>query len=448
MNFLFTPVGDTDPVRGFHDGAMLHILRHYEIDHVVVFMTKDMEEREAAFHCYSQGIQSVRPQCRISWIASHITDPHHYDSLTVMQKEFDQWFHKNPEAHWFLNVSSGTPQIKTVMAMLAIDYSSCTAVQVSSPEKKSNRDNAPCNMKEWSEMIECNEDAEPGSPNRCTEPPLRLLKKHGVRLQIESLVQQYEYRGALQLMKQNTGMFSDAAYHLLCHAVYRSDLMWKKANEQISEYKGKSLIHEPGDFSEYFQVMEMKQRKKQLTDFLVKLSPVLMSLGIKYIESLHGFDLSQCVTVNHDSCGYDRKRISRRKIENYMPDLLTYLDKQYGGRLRDGDDLKFDTLVKICEYLKGQPPWEHSEIHAKILSLFHELRLVEQSVRNPIAHTLTNMTEEKIGGLIGQNGLSDWSSSKILQKLHEAVVIVYGKDIRWSYPDLNKAVYESLQEIF
>lgn len=71
MNFLFTPVGDTDPVRGFHDGAMLHILRHYAIDHVVVFMTKDMEEREASFHCYSQGIRSVRPQCRISWIPSH-----------------------------------------------------------------------------------------------------------------------------------------------------------------------------------------------------------------------------------------------------------------------------------------------------------------------------------------------------------------------------------------
>ena len=29
MKILFTPAGDTDPVRGYHDGGMLHILRHY-----------------------------------------------------------------------------------------------------------------------------------------------------------------------------------------------------------------------------------------------------------------------------------------------------------------------------------------------------------------------------------------------------------------------------------
>lgn len=61
MRILFTPAGDTDPVRGYHDGAILHILRHYPTDKVILFLTKDMEEKEAAMQCYTRGIASVAP---------------------------------------------------------------------------------------------------------------------------------------------------------------------------------------------------------------------------------------------------------------------------------------------------------------------------------------------------------------------------------------------------
>lgn len=448
-NILFTPVGDTDPVRGFHDGAMLHILRHYPIDEVIVFLTGDMEEREKQFHCYTNGIHSVCPSCTIQWIRSGVTDPHHYDSLTVMQKEFGERYQQEPEVRWVLNLSSGTPQMKTVMAMLAIDYPACTAVQVSSPEQKSNRNNTPCSMEEWKDMIECNEDVQEGAPNRCTEPPLRILKRHGIRLQIESLVSQYEYRGALQLLEQNRDMFSETSGKLLRHAVYRSNLMWKKANEEISGYKGKALIVRPGDFSEYFQVMEMRQRKGQLTDFLVKLSPVLMALGLKYVESLPGFHLQDCLEPDRyqGKEEYPRMRLNRRQINRAYPQLLLYLDGRYPGGLRDRDDLKFDTLVKICEYLQTIAPLNHSEKHEKIIALFKELRQAEEAVRNPVAHTITNMTEKKIQERLSDWGLEGWTSARILQKLHETVTLVYGRDIRWSYPDLNQIICESLQEI-
>jgi hypothetical protein len=383
-----------------------------------------------------------------------MADPHRYDSLTVIQKEFDRYFQEEPDSRWFLNMSSGTPQIKTVMAMLAVDYPSCTAVQVSSPEQKSNRSNAPCSMEEWKDMIECNEDAQEGAPSRCTEPPLRILKRHGIRLQIESLVSQYEYRGALQLLEQNRDMFSETSGKLLRHAVYRSNLMWKKANEEMADYHGKALIFHPGDFSEYFQVMEMRQRKGQLADFLAKLSPVLMTLGIKYVESLPGFRLQDCLEPDRSwekgsekKEEYPRMRLSRRRINTAYPQLLFSLDGQYRGGLRDGDDLNFDILIKICEYLQTIVPWNHSEKHEKVLSLFKELRQAEEAVRNPIAHAVTNMTEEKIQELISDNHVTEWNSSKIMQKLHETVVLVYGRDIHWSYPDLNQKISESLHGI-
>lgn len=85
MRVLFTPVGDTDPVRGYHDGGMLHILRHYApVDRVFVFLTKEMEDKETESGCYTKGIQKVAPQCKIEFIRSGITEPHIYERLTVL----------------------------------------------------------------------------------------------------------------------------------------------------------------------------------------------------------------------------------------------------------------------------------------------------------------------------------------------------------------------------
>ena len=34
MKILFSPAGDTDPVRGFYDGGILHTLRHLSLIHI------------------------------------------------------------------------------------------------------------------------------------------------------------------------------------------------------------------------------------------------------------------------------------------------------------------------------------------------------------------------------------------------------------------------------
>ena len=74
MRILFTPAGDTDPVRGYRDGAILHILRHYEVDKVILFLTKEMEEKEEKMGCYTKGIHSVSPKVPITAIKSSITN--------------------------------------------------------------------------------------------------------------------------------------------------------------------------------------------------------------------------------------------------------------------------------------------------------------------------------------------------------------------------------------
>lgn len=113
MRILFTPAGDTDPVRGYHDGAILHILRHYKIDKVILALTKDMEEKEKTMGCYAKGIESVSPRTPLEYKLTGITEPHLFEPLTMVQDIFEEAYQAYPDAEWLVNISSGTPQLKS-----------------------------------------------------------------------------------------------------------------------------------------------------------------------------------------------------------------------------------------------------------------------------------------------------------------------------------------------
>ena len=447
MRILFTPAGDTDPVRGYHDGAILHILRHYDVDRVILFLTADMEKKEEDMACYTKGIHSVSPQTSISCIKSGITEPQRYESLTVMQADFAKAYEENPGAEWLLNVSSGTPQIKTVMALLALDYPKAKAIQVHSPEKSSNHGNHPCRTsEELVEMLDCNEDNEEGAPNRCDEPPLLLLKRHGISMQIESLVRNYEYAGAYELVRLNPTLFSGDTKKLLQHAMYRRDLLWRQANKVISQYKGKPLIASPDDFSEYFQVMELRERKRQYPEFVVKLSPVLVELGIKYMEKLTCFHMDDCCEKRRNKKYY----VKRYLLNRQYPKLLAYLETQLRNTFRDGP-LYFNTIVHICEYLQNNDLKGNSR-HERITHIFTCLRVVEERTRNLVAHEITNLDDDSIQKATAESwdkspGIPGGLRAKdIITLLHEAARLITGKDIPWTYDSLNDKIIESLRQ--
>lgn len=438
MRILFTPAGDTDPVRGFRDGAILHILRYYPVDKVILFLTKEMEEKENLMQCYSKGIRSVTPKCDIAIIKSGITEPQDFEKLTAIQNEFDKAYsdENHVGAEWLLNISSGTPQIKSVMSLLALDYPQAKAIQVNSPEGKSNRRNNPCTTaEELIEMLECNEDNEPEALNRTSEPPLMLLKKHGLKMQVASLIKNYEYAGAFQLVKLNNTLFSDITRCLLEHAVLRKDLMWREANKKIKAYNGNTLIETADDFSEYFQVMEMYQRKKQLSEFILRISPLLLEIGVYYLGKLKQFRLEGC---GKQKSGNKDFIIRRKNMYDNYPEIVEYIEKQLKSYLRDSS-LNFNLVLLICNYYK-EHELNGDEKHEIICQKFNWLREVEKNVRNVTAHSITNVTEDKLRSMLQKD------SKGILAELHTVIKLVHGNDIAWSYDRLNQYIMDSLRE--
>lgn len=455
MRVLFTPVGDTDPLRGYHDGGMLHILRHYApVDHIFVFLTKEMEDKEAESGCYTKGIQKVAPQCKIEFIRSGITEPHIYERLTVLQDVFREKYGQYPDEEWLLNLSSGTPQMKSVMSLIGLDYPQVKAIQVFSPAEGSNNKSHPEKTPEMLEMLyHFNDDNDPSSSNRCNEPKLSLLKKHSVKMQIISLVRNYEYEGALQLLRQNRSLFSDISEKLLRHAVCRRNLMWKDANKIISSYKGSPLISKAGDFEEFFRVMELRQRKKQLYEFIVKTTPICTKLATDYAISLEQrtlFDLNACSEIRRDEDGDVRYVLKREKIGRYNNTLLEHLNHKYkrSGGFKDSD-LSISNMAYICEWIIDFGI-SSNERDIEIKKIFARLSIVSENIRNKVAHKIVmNLTENIIREWSKgkeRSGIADagLDSRDILNYLHRASDLIRGQKFQWDYGELNNSIIDSL----
>lgn len=454
MKILFTPAGDTDPVRGYHDGGILHILRHYKpVDRVFVFLTKQMEDKEDENGCYTKGIQKVAPKCKIELIRSGITEPHIYERLTVLQDVFHEKYEQYPDEEWLLNLSSGTPQIKTVMGLIGLDYPKTRAIQVSSPERGSNSRNHPEGTMGLVEMLDYNDDNEPSAPNRCNEEELSLLKKHSVKMQIISLVRNYEYEGALQLLRLNRELFDQISEKLLEHAVCRRNLMWRDANKIISSYKGSPLISKAGDFEEFFRVMELRQRKKQLYEFIVKITPICTKLVTDYAISLEQrklFDLNACSEIRRDEDGDVRYVLKREKIGRYNNTLLEHLNHKYkrSGGFKDSD-LSISNMECICGWIIDFGI-SSNERDIEIKKIFARLSIVSENIRNKVAHKIVmNLTENIIREWSKgkeRSGIADagLDSRDILNYLHRASDLIRNQKFQWDYGELNNSIIDSL----
>ena len=155
---------------------MLHILRHYQPERVVLFYTQDMAEKEHRDHRYTRAIHRTASDCVIEEIFTDIQEAHLYESFSqILPQEVLRLRSENQGAQILLNLSSGTPQMKTVLAMLAADMENCVGIQVAAPSRTSNRANeATQDAEDIDALLENNFDEEEGAENRCDEPPLGI----------------------------------------------------------------------------------------------------------------------------------------------------------------------------------------------------------------------------------------------------------------------------------
>jgi len=418
---LFSCVGSTDPVRGLRDGSMLHIMRHYRPDKVVLYLSAEIREKDAkdhrfqrAFDDFEQRVPDYRPE--IVRIESDIRDVSDFDCF---YDEFGKYIRElqtaEPDAEILLNLSSGSVQMKMTLALLSADLRFRTrGIQVKTPEKAASKAQRTTDKGyDLEAEIELNEDFETDAPNRCEEPRLFMVQRETEKNQIRALLDAYNYE-AISMMKPLLPSESMTLIHFL---QMRAEYRYAEA-EETAKLLGRTLpfklypigkdLHaskrirkEYREVSEYLLCLKLLQKNGKLTDLVIRLNPLILRLQKAYLKSCCDFD---CEEIIDHSNGHEY--ICPQKICAYSAELAQHLSDA------ERRDINLSFCMRLIAYF-GKNETEEGK-------LFHKLSKLNQKHRNTSAHTLNNITEEDIKESMG-------ISSKILiEKLEKLLKTIYG----------------------
>lgn len=408
MSILFTCMGTSDPVRGYHDGPMLHILRQYRPEQVYVFLT----DEAAMLNKNGERLNAVKEFVSDNWnyrpefytLLSAIKDPSDLDSVSEpLLKEAIALIPANPAETVLLNLSSGTPQMKLVLAMLACDlrYSNIKAIQVKSPEKASGSSERT-NAKEYSiELeLECNDDELPDAENRCTEPELVHLRRQQAKEQILALLQQRNY-SAIYAMKNS---MPDTVKALIGH-LYARDSMQR----ELAENRAKSLklpfplypakpargYSDYSEVSEAYLVLYNRLHRKQYEEFVIRLNPLVVRLQLRMLNNVFRESGRKLSDVFDRSGG--EYRFTPDKFASNYPEISAVLQNSFRSELREGF-VNINLNNRILEQFPSVPKEQ--------LDLLECCEQLNSNIRNNLAHQLVAASEQQLSDACGKSPYS------------------------------------------
>lgn len=439
MRILYTPVGDTDPIRGCYDGGMLHIVRHYNPDMAILVLSKDMEQKEASDSRFSKALKHVKADLDIKLIYTGLEDVHRIDTLQPFVDHFYEMLSEYPDAEILINLSSSTPQMKLIMSYLSVEHDAGRGIQVDSPQGGSNRSEPAVNDDEDIEIvIENNFDDQEDTENRCHEPQMGYIKRNNLKQSLHTLINSYKYKEAISLYEHYKKTFTDELDNdilaLLEHGKLRLELEYKLALEKINRVGDLSLKSVFTDWKriklhEFLMLMEVRLKQGQIEDFILKITPFMYELMLYYFSTTY--------------------HVKWDEFEKWTPggprtDMVSFKEKHpqlYSSWYAHTKTPQFNeiqlSLNHMLHMLEDQP-----NVNPLLLKQLNDIRHIERKIRNKIAHEVVVLTEVEICKSV---------SIKSLQSFLELIQTVFSTIMKPSkqneliYDTINTYVLEQIQ---
>lgn len=301
MRVLISAVGDTDPFRNFHDGALIHIARKYRPEKVILIFSEHTAKKQGNIE---KALFSIAPNYEPELIIhdSIISDDevHIFDVMFQRFSDILQEYYTK-EDEFILNLSSATPQIKSALFVInRLSGINVKAVQVSSPEHASNENIGHDNDENIDELIEVNEDNKVNFIDRTIEDNAEKFNQALLKKTARDFIEKFDYKAALDILDQLSDFPNLKSVRKeirdIVECLSKQDvpqgLRHKKFNEEeqkiLSAYLTIELQRERGNVSESFI------RIKNLTEFILedyieKRNPGLID---DYCESIQKYYLS------------------------------------------------------------------------------------------------------------------------------------------------------------
>ena len=277
MRILISAVGDTDPIRNFHDGALVHIARKYRPDKIIIIFSErtigKKENIEKVLHAIDP---EYVPEIVIHKPIILNADIYVFDTMyDQFESIIQQYYTKDDEL--LLNLSSATPQVKAALFIInRLSEINVKAIQVPTPVNDSNENVPHDNVEDIDILIDTNEDNVEDFVDRTLEDESEKFLHALMKKTIRDFIKKYDYKASLEIANQLPDFpgLKDCRKKLqdIVDSLDRQDipqlLQKKKWSEEqkkvLNAYLTIDLQKERGNFSEGLI------RIKNLTEFILE----------------------------------------------------------------------------------------------------------------------------------------------------------------------------------
>ena len=291
MKVLISAVGNTDPIRNFHDGALVHIARVYRPDKIIVVFSEELIRKKDDIEKVIRSIDSQYvPEIIYHEPIILNNEVHIFDTMIDQFDAIIREYYTNDD-EFILNLSSGTPQIKSALFVLnRLSEINVKAVQVPSPEKKSNAGVRHDDSEDIDVLIDTNMDNKQDYVDRTIEDTSDKFKQGLIKKTLRDFIKKYDYKASLEIANQLPDFpgLKDCRKKLqdIVDSLDRQDipqlLQKKKWSEEqkkvLNAYLTIDLQKERGNYSEGLI------RIKNLTEFILE-----DYIGNRYPEFLDNY---------------------------------------------------------------------------------------------------------------------------------------------------------------
>lgn len=440
---LFSAVGITDPITGQNDGAILHILRHHDdIDEVYLYCSKEICDYEEKDHRYTYCLDKLKEETGKNF-ETHIikredlVDVHIFDFFLKEFKEIIDGILSKNDCELLLNVSSGTPAMKSALQVLGTVTESVnvTAIQVSTPVKAHNPRREDDEDYDAALQWEFNMDNHGDSINRC-EPSgnsnlAAEIKKNIIKKQVAA----FDYIAARNIALDMQDFLDEKAVSLLQAMAARIMLDKGKCLAYAKNTGYKILPHQTGNECSIFEALmlgRIKILREEYLDFLRSYSPLFFGILERIVEKQLGVEI--------------RKYYSRKEMINGT--MFVQWDE---NKVTEDDDLvevlttkgsykvplrrQVVTTAHLVQYI------EKKSVDASMKGKIRQLREIEEKIRNPIAHCITYLTDDILKTSIGFSAMDIFNMMKGI--MGYAGISVTAEDLQ-TYENCNKEIMKYL----
>ena len=371
MTTLISCIGDTDPIRNRHDGALLHLARVFRPEKILLIYSERALLKENNILLALNSIEGYSPVIKKDERLISNSEVFIFDKMYEILNNVVLKYSRDDE-DLILNLSSGTPQMKSALFTInRLNDINVRAYQVITPSHSSNEGIRHDNNLDINYLISTNLDNRKDFEKRILEDKAEKFQKTLIKRTMKDLLNNFDYESLYDLSMR---------YRVLSKSKMKKIISLLQDLTEAVKYQKLLKVVNQTDYCE--------KEKKLINSYLIILLQAnreLVSEVLIRSKNIGEYACELYLEKNYPDLIFWKENRPYLNTENY-PDIEDRLLNDNDIHYRKEQYLNIHLYIKILEELNG---------NGELIESLNKLSGYNQQ-RNKVAHGLSEISASQV----------------------------------------------------